>query len=93
MDKIMHTAFCLMARHNAQVVIPVNAVVADYFPHLSTEKFVRKVSLGDIKIPLIRIEANNQKSAKGVHIIDLANYIDSRREAAFKEARQMIGRA
>lgn len=88
----MHTVFCLMARHNAQVVIPVKAVVADYFPHLSIEKFVRKVSVGDINIPLIRIEPKSQKSAKGVHILDMAHYIDARREAAFKEVRQLTGR-
>ncbi len=59
----MHTAFCLMARHNAQVVIPVNAVVKDYFSHLRIDKFIRKVTLGDINIPLIRIEAGNQKKS------------------------------
>ena len=73
----MNTVFLLMAQYNASV-IPVDVVVRDYFPHLSTDKFVRKVSLGDIALPMIRIEASTQKSAKGIHINDLAQYIDAR---------------
>jgi hypothetical protein len=78
----MNTALLLMAQYNGQAVIPIDLVVKDFFSHLSTEKFVRKVSLGEINIPMIRIEASTQKSAKGVHINDLAAYIDARREAA-----------
>ncbi len=88
----MNTAFFLMAQYNAPV-IPIEKIVRDYFPHLSTNIFVRKVSLGDINLPMIRIEASSQKSAKGVHINDLANYIDARREAAIKEATQLAGPA
>ena len=86
----MNTAFFLMGQYNTPV-IPVDKVVKDYFPHLSTDKFVRKVALGDIKLPMIRIEASSQKSAKGVHINDLAEYIDVRRAAAVKEAEQLAG--
>ncbi len=87
----MNTAFLLMAQYDAQAVIPVAAVVRDYFPHLTAENFVRKVSLGDINIPLLRIEPGTQKSAKGVHLVDLARYIDDRRAAAVKEAKQLAG--
>ena len=87
----MNTAFLLMAQYSAQAIIPVDLVVRDYFPHLSTDKFVRKVSVGDINIPMVRIEGSTQKSAKGIHIGDLANYIDARREAAQKEAKQLAG--
>jgi hypothetical protein len=79
-----------MAQYNAQVIIPVATVVRDYFPHLSTEKFLRKVSLGDISIPLVRIEPGSQKGARGVHLTDLASYLDDRRAAAVKEARQLV---
>ena len=58
-----------------------------------TDKFIRKLSVGDIRLPLICIDASSQKSAKGVHILDLAQYIDNRREAAFKEVRQLAGEA
>jgi hypothetical protein len=89
----MNTAFLLMAQYNAQAIIPIDFVVRDYFPHLAVDKFVRKVSLGDIKIPLIRIETDTRQSAKGVHINDLAAYIDLRRAAAVKEAKQLAGAA
>lgn len=80
-----------MAQYDALAVIPIDKVVQDYFPHLSTDKFLRKVAAGDINIPLIRIEPGSQKAAKGVHLIDLAQYIDNRRAAALKEARQLSG--
>jgi hypothetical protein len=87
----MNTAFVLMAQYNAMAVIPVEKVVSDYFPHLSVDKFIRKVSVGEINIPMIRIEPSSQKAAKGIHIADLANYIDARRAAAIKEAEQLAG--
>ena len=87
----MNTAFLLMAQYDAMAVIPIDKVVRDYFPHLSTDKFLRKVAVGDIRIPLLRIEAGSQKAAKGVHLTDLAEYLDFRRAAAVKEARQMAG--
>lgn len=87
----MNTTFLLMAQYEAKAVIPVSSVVKDYFPHLTTENFLRKVGLGDINIPLVRIEPGSQKGARGVHITDLAKYLDDRREAAVKEARQLAG--
>lgn len=86
----MKTVFLLMAQYDAKAVIPVDALVRDYFPHLSADKFIRKVSAGEINIPLIRMEGS-QKAAKGVHLQDLADYIDARREAAKKEADQLCG--
>ena len=85
----MHTAFFLMAQYNAQAVIPIDIVVRDYFPHLSVDNFIRKVSVGAINIPLIRIEPGTQKSAKGVHVVDLANHIDACRDAAIKEMKRL----
>ena len=87
----MNTAFFLMAQYDSQVVIPIAKVVTDYFSHLSVDKFVRKVALGEINIPMIRIDTDSQKGAKGIHINDLANYIDTRRAAAVKEAKQLAG--
>ena len=85
----MNTAFLLMAQYDGQAVIPVDKIVRDYFPHLSADKFVRKVAIGEIKLPLLRIEAGSQKAAKGVHLTDLAEYVDARRAAAQKEFEQM----
>lgn len=87
----MNTAFLLMAQYGAMAVIPIELVVRDYFPHLSVDKFTRKVSTGEINIPMVRIEGSTQKSAKGIHMEDLADYIDTRRAAAVKEARQLAG--
>lgn len=84
----MNTAFLLMAQYEGKAIIPADVVCRDFFPHLSAAKFIAKVSAGEINIPLIRVE-NSQKSAKGVHLQDLAEYIDKRREAARKEARQL----
>lgn len=87
----MNTAMLLMVQYNAAATIPVATVVTDYFPHLTTDKFVRKVSAGEINIPLIRIEAGSQKAAKSIHLADLAAYLDIRRAAAQKEANQLAG--
>lgn len=85
----MNTAFLLMAQYDGRAVIPVEWVARNYFPHLSTDKFVRKIAVGEIKLPMVRIEPGTQKSAKGIHLTDLANYLDERRAAAVKEARQL----
>lgn len=85
----MNTTFLLMAQYNGAAVIPVDAVCRDYFAHLTPEKFCRKVSAGEIAIPLVRMEANSQKAAKGVHLSDLAAWIDARRAAAIKECQQL----
>ena len=84
----MKTLLLLMAQYDARAVLPVELVCRDYFSHLTPEKFVRKCSAGEIDLPLIRMEAS-QKCAKGVHLHDLANYLDQRRQAAIKEAQQL----
>jgi hypothetical protein len=86
---IMDTAFLLMAMYSGRPIIPAQDVARDFFG-LSTEKFVRKVSAGDIALPLVRMEAS-QKCAKGVHIDDLAEYLDRRRAAAVKECELLQG--
>jgi Pyocin activator protein PrtN len=48
------------------------------------------VSIGEISIPMVRIEGS-QKAAKGVHLLDLAKWIDQRRDAARKECEQLTG--
>lgn len=84
----MNTAFLLMAQYGGKPVIPVEDVCRDFFTHLTAEKLVRKISAGEIVIPLVRMEAS-QKCAKGVHLSDLAAYLDERREAALRECRQL----
>lgn len=84
----MNTLFLLMAQYSGQAVIPVDTVRRDYFPHLTTDLLVRKLSAGEIDLPLVRIEPS-QKAAKGVALSDLAAYLDRRIEAARKETRQL----
>jgi hypothetical protein len=52
---------------------------------------VRKATEGKIDLPVVMIEPS-QKAARGVHIQDLAAWIDRRREAAKKECDQLQGR-
>jgi hypothetical protein len=84
----MKTVFLLLAQYDATAVVPIDAVCRDYFPHLEVDKLVRKIALGEIALPLVRIE-KSQKSARGVHIQDLADYIDARRADAQKELDQL----
>lgn len=87
----MNTAFLLMAQYDGKAVIPVEDVCRDYFSHLSPTHFARKATDGEIDIPVIRMDAG-QKAARGVHLQDLAAWIDARREAAQKECDQLQGR-
>lgn len=86
----MNTAFILMAQYGPQVVIPINLVCRDYFSHLTPEKLIRKISAGDIALPLVRMEAST-KSAKGIGLMDLAVYLDHQIEAARRECIQLCG--
>jgi hypothetical protein len=85
------TAFLLMARYDGLAIIPLELVCKDYFSHLTPVQFARKATDGEIDLPLVRIE-NSQKAAKGVHLVDLAKWIDDRRAAAQKELDQLHGR-
>ena len=82
------TTWLLMARYRGLPLIPIETVCADFFRHLTPEALIRKVSAGEIALPLVRIEAS-AKCAKGVGLIDLAAYLDRRMEAARKECRQL----
>ncbi|MEX5726684.1 hypothetical protein Ga0609869_000037 [Rhodovulum iodosum] len=84
----MKTFWMLVAQYEGKTVIPVDVVVSDYFHHLTLPKFLRKVSDGNIKLPIMRME-DSQKSAKGVDVRDLAAYLDERREEGLREFRQL----
>jgi len=86
----MTTSFILMAQYNGRAIIPLDQVCKDYFTHLTPEMFQRKVLAGQIRIPITRLEPS-QKSAKGVHINDLAEYLEAQRAAAVKECNQLNG--
>jgi len=85
----MNTVFLLMAQYDGKAVIPIEKVCADYFAPLTLPNLRRKIAAGDISLPLVRMEADSKKAAQGVHIQDLAIYIDERRAAAVKERDQL----
>lgn len=82
------TAALLLAQYGGKIIIPLEDVRRDYFPHLTADNFMRKLGSGDIKLPVVRMDAS-QKCHKGIHFEDLARYLDARREAALKELRQL----
>ena len=84
------TLFLLMAQYNGRTVVPLDVVCKDFFGHLSETKLLQKCLRGQIRLPIFRIETS-QKAQRGVHIADLARYIDERRAAAAKEAAQLCG--
>lgn len=86
----MNTAFLLMAQYKGKAIIPAQQVCDDFLPHLTLVKVLRKISDGQIPLPLVRIE-ESPKSAKGVHLMDLAEYLDSRRIEAQREYSRMYG--
>jgi hypothetical protein len=88
--KTAPTLFLLMAQYNGKTVVPLDEVCRDFFGHLTVEKMLRKALRGDLALPIVRIETS-QKSQRGVHLVDLAAYIDKRRAAAVKECSQLAG--
>lgn len=87
----MNTLFLLMAQYNGLAIVPLETVCKDYFQHLTPEKMLRKVMAGEIDLPITRIEGS-QKAAKGVHLQDLANYLDEQRRRAVVENDKLHGR-
>ena len=87
----MNTAFLLMAQYSGAAIIPLERVCADYFSHLTPEKMKLKVASGQIDLPLVQLE-RSQKSARGVHLSDLASYLDSQHSRARAEHDKLMGR-
>lgn len=88
----MNTLFLLMAQYEGRAVIPLDIICSDYM-NLTVEKFKRKCLDGEIDIPIVRLGANSQKAALGIHLRDLADYIDRQREKATTEQRKLMGKA
>lgn len=76
----MNTIFLLMAEYETSQ-IPLS-IVAEKFLSISPAWADKKANLGELPFPTYR---DNQKSGRLVHIIDLAEWIDKKREIAKKE--------
>jgi len=85
----MNTIFLLVAQYGGKAVIPLTDVCVDYMG-LTVEKFKAKQISGEINIPVVRLGANSQKAALGIHLKDLADYIDTQHQKAIMEV-QKIG--
>ena len=86
----MNTIFLLLAQYQ-KLIIPIELVCEDYFRHLTPEKLLRKATSGEIDLPIVRIE-KSQKSARGIHLNDLAKYLDEQRHRALVENDKLHGR-
>lgn len=87
----MNTLFLLMAQYNTAVV-PLDVVCRDYFSHLSPQLLWRRYNSGELDMPIVSIDPTSAKSAKGVAINDLAEYLDRRAEQARTELKTLTGR-
>lgn len=87
----MKTLFLLMAQYDGQVIIPLERICSDYFTHLAPETLKMKVAVGQIDLPLIKLE-QSQKSAPGVHVNDFADYLDALQRSAKAEHDRLTGR-
>ncbi|MFP3852492.1 pyocin activator PrtN family protein [Pseudomonas sp. W5-01] len=87
----MKTLFLLMAQYDGQIIIPLERICSDYFTHLTPDAMKVKVANGQIDLPLVKLE-NSQKSARGVHVNDLAEYLDARHRAAKAEHDRLMRR-
>jgi hypothetical protein len=86
----MQTTFLLMAQFNGRTTIPIDEVRQAFFPHLDADNFTRKLTRGDIPLPVTRAD-KSAKTARAVHLADLAEWIDAQRAAAVKERNQLCG--
>lgn len=78
-----------MARYDGLPVIPLARIRDDFFNHLKLDQLQAKLLRGEIALPVVRLDASSQKSAKGVSLVDLAAYIDACAETARRELHQM----
>ncbi|MEQ5208694.1 pyocin activator PrtN family protein [Proteus sp. fly-1067] len=76
----MNTVFLLLAEYETSQ-IPLS-VVAEKFLSISPSWADKKANLGELPFPTYR---DNQKSGRLVHIVDLAEWIDKKREVAKAE--------
>lgn len=82
------STWLLLAQYKGKAVIPIDDVCRDYFSHLTPKKLAEKISKGEIRLPMVRIE-ESQKASRGIHLDHLAAWIDARTAAAEKELSQV----
>lgn len=83
----MNMIFLLMAQCDNRFLIPIYLFARDNLD-VVPGVLIRKIYAGQVKLPIVQME-DSQKAAMGVHIQDLAAYLDERAEAARRECRQL----
>lgn len=84
----MKTTHILMLQYDGTAIIPARNLAEDYFD-LSEAKFVQKCRAGDIALPLIKLDSSSQKGRVGVHVQDVADFLDRCREEARADLRKL----
>ena len=87
----MKTIDMLLAQYDGLQIIPIDRVCADYL-RITPNKFLRKTLAGEIDLPIVRF-SNSQKSAKGIHVADLAEFLDKRVAMARRERDKLCKRS
>lgn len=88
----MNTLFLLMAQYDAQVIIPLERVCTDYFRHLTPSKLKKEIREGAIDLVMVKIDSSPQSTC-GIHIADLASYLDAQRHKCIAEHECLMGRS
>lgn len=86
----MKTSLILMAQCDGCAVIPLWQVCSDYFANLTPDEFVAKTKAGEIQIPIVYMD-DTKRTPRGIHLADLATYIDRCAKAARAECRRLTG--
>lgn len=80
----MKTVLMLMAFYDCRPIVPVAEVCRNFFYPLTSTVFLRKVTAGEIDLPLFQME-KHRNGTKFVHVTDLAAYIDRQRDGSSRE--------
>jgi hypothetical protein len=87
----MKTLFLLMAQFDGRSLISLEEVCETMFAPMKFSTFATKVNAGEIPLPVTRLDPKSQKGPRYVHLGDLAEYVDRRREAAQVELAALRG--
>lgn len=74
----------MMARYDFRPLVPLDKVLEDFFGGMTSKAFLRKVTEGEIELPVVAMGAG-QKATRAVHVNDLVAYIDKKRAEARRD--------
>jgi pyocin activator protein PrtN len=83
----METIWMLAAMYTGKPVVPLEQIRSDFFSNMSLPALIRKTESGELNLPVARM-GRSQKSARVVHLVDLAEFLDKRIQLARNEVKQ-----